>query len=66
MIGGGFIVWAGLGLWATDVAESRFGWAASEQDKQRLKGSLGEVKVVPIDRGTVTDARMGEERGQGS
>ena len=53
-------------MWATDVAESRFGWAAPEQDRQRLKGSLGDVKVMSVDRGTGKEAREDEGKGYGS
>jgi len=40
------IVYAGLGLLLTDVAEEKFDLVPSEEDKRRLKELVPKVRVV--------------------
>ena len=54
VLGGGFILWAGIGLWGTDIAERKFGWGASEDDRKRLWGGS---RVVAVARGDAVKVR---------
>ncbi|KAG0129249.1 hypothetical protein HOY82DRAFT_488357, partial [Tuber indicum] len=46
IIGGGVILYAGVGLLLTDVAEEKFDLVPSEEDKRQLKELVPKVRVV--------------------
>ena len=40
------ITWATIGLYVSDAAEKKFGYEATEKDKQELRGLVPRVRVV--------------------
>ncbi|KAH6716774.1 hypothetical protein DL95DRAFT_381306 [Leptodontidium sp. 2 PMI_412] len=46
LVGSAFLAWGTLGLYITDRAESRFGLAASEEDREALGKVVPRVQVV--------------------
>jgi hypothetical protein len=46
IIGSGVILYAGVGLLLTDVAEEKFDLVPSEEEKRRLKELVPKVRVV--------------------
>jgi len=46
LIGGGIMAYAVFGLFVSDRAEQALGLVPTEEDKQRLKGSLPRIHTV--------------------
>ena len=45
------IAWAGAGLLATDAAEKKLGFEATDADREKLKESVPKITFIDRERG---------------